>query len=545
VSAYDGYLERLLKEASGADKNKTPLAPDDATRLLEPRTVTLAFKTLLKCQFASVADLRVTVRLCERRIGQLGRTPLTDHLSLRLLTAHSKAGHLGRCLQLLELRLQRGFRPREREFDFCVKAIAVAQAAAAAATSSNSSVPRAVVESETMRNIYGTSSQSEQQLDNPTRWLDAILLNMKQRGVSLNLDLANRMLHAFVGHGYTGRAVHHFYRVVGVPNNNKNKNSTGAAQAPEETFLNNNNNSNSSPPRDWFSVPKQRTHVLAPKAVRLQFAAQPPPFYKVPSNYLNNATNTTDSNTTTNNQKNNSDTQLERETEPEYCSVSLTAAFSFAESLRHGACGHPPLELNVDSYNALLKACVFRGALRRAMHVLDHVIPNSSQNNHLLKPNTESYNWLLLGLAKVGDTATAQKYFTQMIAAAAASGGSRRCQPNGFTVQALVDGLLNRGDAATAITVVQDCFNQYSILPSYTTHCKILEFCLASGQVYEAKRHVYFLQQLWHWKPGKYDNSKALRGLMERTRANPQLQKPALQQLFAYFGERLDESDFL
>jgi beta-galactosidase/beta-glucuronidase len=62
--------------------------------------------------------------------------------------------------------------------------------------------------------------------------------------------------------------------------------------------------------------------------------------------------------------------------------------------------------------------------------------------------------------------------------------------------------------------------------------------------VYEAKRYVYFLQQLWHWKPNAYQSDEFCK-LMKATQANPQLQKEALQQLFAYFGEELTERDFL
>jgi hypothetical protein len=36
-----------------------------------------------------------------------------------------------------------------------------------------------------------------------------------------------------------------------------------------------------------------------------------------------------------------------------------------------------------------------------------------------------------------------------------------------------------------SMLMVQDCFNQYSVLPPYTTHLKILEFALARGLTYE------------------------------------------------------------
>jgi hypothetical protein len=103
--------------------------------------------------------------------------------------------------------------------------------------------------------------------------------------------------------------------------------------------------------------------------------------------------------------------------------------------------------------------------------------------------------------------------------------------------------MLNLGDVASAISLVQDCFNQHSILPSYQTHLKILEFALGTGLRYEAKRHVYFIQQLWRWEKNPY-HSEAFVRLMERTKKNPQLSREALEKVFAYFGEPLDNKDF-
>lgn len=140
------------------------------------------------------------------------------------------------------------------------------------------------------------------------------------------------------------------------------------------------------------------------------------------------------------------------------------------------------------------------------------------------------------GLARVGDVVTSQEYYHKML--------NHGLKPDAFTVRAIVDGLLNLSDAPAAITVVQDFFNQHSILPLYTTHLKIIEVCLARGMVHEAKRHVYFLQQLWHWEPNEY-HSKSFVKLMRATQRNTQLQKPALQQLFAYFGEALVDEDFM
>jgi hypothetical protein len=115
-----------------------------------------------------------------------------------------------------------------------------------------------------------------------------------------------------------------------------------------------------------------------------------------------------------------------------------------------------------------------------------------------------------------------------------------------YTIEAMVDGMLNMGDVAGASTFAQDVFNQHLKLPPYTTHLKIIEFGLASDLVYEAKRHVYLLQQIWKWEEpnnNDYHDAVVLRD-MELTKKNPKLSKVSLQKLFAFFGERLDESDF-
>ena len=529
VTQYDQYLEQLMKEhqQSSNDPNAITFHATDRQRLLDARTVTTAFKTLLKCKFDSPLDLRVTVRLWERRIGRLGQTEWTDHLSLRLLTANAKAGNLGRCLSLLELRAQQQFRPREREFYFTVTAISVA-ASAARASAANAGLGRKNTSSassslsyyeQTRRNIFIPDHSQDAALENPTRWLDAILMHMKQRGEPLTTSLANHMLRCYIGTGgCTGRAVHHFYRIQRHP-------VTTALVDDEEDDDENDtvgkdSNSQQSPqdqrPLHWLYVPEKRTHVLLPTQIKLVYKTQPPPYYKVPTQFKKDAVQSSASSPLT------------------IIPAPLLAAFAFADSLQHGACGHDPIVLNVQSYNALLQACVVRGALTRAMHCLDQLMPANNVN-----PNTQSFNYLLTGLARVGDVETMQEYYQKML-------HDHKLQPDTFTVQALVNGQLNRGDASAAITIVQNCFNQYNILPSYTTHLKLLEFCLATpGLVYEAKRHTYFVvQQLRHWKPSQYHTPSVVRR-MERTQRHPQLQWPALQQLFAYFGEQWEgESEF-
>ena len=109
--------------------------------------------------------------------------------------------------------------------------------------------------------------------------------------------------------------------------------------------------------------------------------------------------------------------------------------------------------------------------------------------------------------------------------------------------KALVDGQLNAADISGAVTLVQDAFNQHHVLPPYTSHLKIIEFALGNDLVFEAKRHVYFLQQLWKWQPSKEDTAE-FRKMMHLTKSNPKLSRKSLQRLFAYFGEELEEKDF-
>lgn len=528
VAKYDGYLKRLAEEkrektnemSSTSSISSSTLSKACVDRLLSAEVVILAFKVLIKCKVDTPTDLAANVRQWERYIGHLGRTPLTDHLSLRLLTANAKSGNLGRCLSLLELRAQKQYPPRDREFLYTVTAVQIAAGRPGT------------------KNIY-VSDDDQPALDNPTRWLDAILIHMKQRQQPLTKAIAMRMLQCYAGTGYTGKASHHFYRVARLPTRDE---MMKAKESDKGTDTNNNDSADPEAkqqqqqyhrPRDWFYVPELGRHSYQETQVKLHYSRVPPPFYKIPAQVqgklLYRADDPPDS---------PGRLRIERETEPDY-SIPLASAFAFAHSLQQGACGHDPVVFNVECYNALIKACVYRGALWRAMNVLDTVIRNSTDDDGVaLRPNHISYNMILAGLARVGDVITAQRYYHKML-------NEDNLVPDAFTVRAIVDGLLNLADAPAAVTVVQDFFNQHSVLPPYTTHCKILEFCLARGMIYEAKRYVYFIQQLWHWKPVENYHSKKFIQLMRATQHNTQLQKPALQRLFAYFGETLDDRDFL
>lgn len=222
-------------------------------------------------------------------------------------------------------------------------------------------------------------------------------------------------------------------------------------------------------------------------------------------------------------------TKLEWEKAKDF-SLSLTAAFAFADSLTHGACGHKPISLDLTSWNILIKVCCYKGAIIRALEIVNDKLPRNG-----LKANSFTYNTILAGLARVGDRDFMREVLIKMT--------NSTISPNKCTVQALVDGYLNVGDIGGAATIVQDIFNQHNILPPYTSHLKIIEFALASNQIYEAKRHVYFIQQLYKWEPTKND-PQSLTVFMNMTKKNPKLSKEALKKLFAYFGEELLDEDF-
>lgn len=77
-------------------------------------------------------------------------------------------------------------------------------------------------------------------------------------------------------------------------------------------------------------------------------------------------------------------------------SLSLTAAFAFADSLTHGACGHNPIKLDLTSWNTLVKACCYRGAMWRALEILNDTLPKQG-----ITPNAFTYNTIIAGLARL------------------------------------------------------------------------------------------------------------------------------------------------
>jgi len=572
-------------------------------KLLSPQTLSRAVRALTRCKL-DTPIMSQRIRDIERLVGKIGWTPITDDLSYRLLEANGKAGNVRRTLALLELRRKRGYPPREQ--------LSPLTLSYSGDESNNSdftvgpgekefihainSIQSAQLPLRRSRNIYlHESSLSESSLDNPTRYLDAILVNMSQRGVPLTSSMAARMLNCYASTGRTGKALHYFYKVVRDP---VEKDGT-YIPGPQPTHL------GKEDLQEWKIARKKEgvARMLTPadedgETVGQVTAADdgvsnvsddvvgevnssefegsygdmskranqrtkvrmimhpPPPFHKIPSAVKNapliqnrdqrpfsfegssgispSSTNFSPTSSSIHqmnpyDRKPKSMTKLEWELEREW-SLSLTAAFAFADSLTHGACGHSPIELDVVGWNSLIKACCYRGAFHRALKILNDTMPAKG-----IQPDSFSYNTVLAGLARVGDTENLRNILISMT--------NKNVPIDKYTVQAMVDGLLNMGDVSGASSMVQDIFNQHDTLPPYTTHLKIIEFALSNGLIFEAKRHVYFIQQLWKWQPSQHHSDEFCQ-LVSATKKNPKLSKDALQKLFCYFGEDLLDEDF-
>jgi hypothetical protein len=223
-------------------------------------------------------------------------------------------------------------------------------------------------------------------------------------------------------------------------------------------------------------------------------------------------------------------TKLDWEQQQDW-SLALTAAFSFADSLTHGACGHGPVELNVDSWNALIKACCYRGALWRAMQVLEETMPSKG-----IVPDAYSYTLLLDGLAKVGDLSSMRDYFWHV---------QNKDLVRRSNVRAMVDGMINAGDVAGAVTFLQDMYNQHQIIVKHNVHLKVLEVALASDLVWEAERYVTVMEQIRsHEVNFAWDEPDFCR-MLETFQKDPRTSRESIRKVFAYYGETLDERNFL
>jgi pentatricopeptide repeat protein len=492
VAGYQFYLQQWYQQHMQQQQQQQPSTTnhnetnglDEAVVLsenlkrlmLSPEITEKAFVAVLRCRLYTPVLSR-KIREWEQYIGTIGMTEMTDSLSLAMLEANGKAGNVGRAMKLLSLRKAKKYPPTEKEFVYAITAIEAA----------GLSLRR-------NRNVF-LPEKYQPQIDDPTRWLDAILLNMHQRDVILTTHMANRMLNTYASTGKSGKAIHFFFNTYRQPLEVK--------EGDDPDIIN--------------GMASQRNR---PVKIKMRMRP-PPPYHKVPSQVRGKLI-----------RKPGSDIKqlkLEVESDPHWSAV-LTSAMTFADSLKQGTGGHDPIELDLYSYSILMNVCVNRGSLWRAMHILDEVMPANG-----IEADVVAYNILLIGLARVGDVPTMKEYFRRMT--------SNGVNPSKETIQAVVDGLLNLGELVSAVSFCQDSFNQFSVLPPYTTHLKILEFALARGLVYEAKRHVSFIQQLWKWKPNKYHDENFCK-LMELTQNNPKLSKQALQKLFAYFGEKLNESDF-
>jgi pentatricopeptide repeat protein len=562
-------------------------------KLLSPKTLANAIRSLTRSKMDTPL-LSKRIREIERLVGLIGWTSITEELSYRLLEANGKAGNVTRTLALLELRKRRRYDPREqddRTFSIVDKAGILKLVEAHEELQSDETAPVPIERGEKefihaitaiqsaqlplrrSRNLYlHESSFTESALDNPTRYLDAILLNMSQRGVPLRPEMATQMLACYASTGRTGRALHYFYKVIRDPVEEDgyyipgphpthlsraeleewklSKRQEGRGRIVAKGYHDHDAqldvmDESDEDANDMQNVtPQHSTNRTKPRMIM----HPPPPFHKIPSNVKDSslarsyghkpfsfvgtpksATASPPSSLSQPTSVKSIKTKLDWEVDHEW-SLSLTAAFAFADSLTHGACGHEPIELDVGAWNCLLKACCYRGALHRALNILDKTMPQKG-----IDPDIYSYNTILAGLARVGDIATLKEYLVRMT--------NKRVPIDKYTVQAIADGLLNVGDISGASTMVQDIFNQHNTLPPYTTHLKIIEFALSNGLIFEAKRHVYFIQQLWKWQPSPHDE-KRFRDVMNATKHNPKLSKEALQKLFRYFSEELQDEDF-
>jgi pentatricopeptide repeat protein len=485
VARYEYYLKYFYQNEDRDDDDQVASVSNEIKQLFfSPETTQHAFIAVQRCRLPTNA-LSQKIREWERYIGSVGMTKMTDSLSLSMLEANGKAGNVGRSIQLLSLRKSREYPPKTSEFIHAITAIDAAS-----------------LYLRRNRNIF-LSENEQPKIDDPTRWLDAILLNMNQRDVALTTNMANRMLNAFARTGRSAKMTHYFYRVLRQPAGDNEEGNDATTTSKNEN-----------------SSHEMATFQNRPVRPRIKMRP-PPPYHKIPSQVRGKLV-----------RKPGSDIKqlkLERESDPDWSPV-LTSAISFADSLKQGACGHDPVELDLISYSILMKVCVNRGSLWRAMHIIDEVMPANR-----IEPDIVAYNTLLIGLSKVGDVPTMKEYIRQML--------SNGLNPTKETIEACIDSLLNLGDVGNAITLCQDYFNQYSVLPPYTSHLKILEMTLGRGLVFEAKRHVSFIQQIWKWEQNKY-HSEEFSKMLNLTQNNPNLSKEALQKMFAYFGYTLDESDF-
>lgn len=324
-SAYEAYIEALSRTNdgnldSGSDLNLKNNADDSDLLLFTPEAATNAAYALTRMKIPT-DELSWRVRSLEKLLGENSnlkqKIPFTYPLSLALLRANGKAGNVARTFDLLRLRGDLNFKPSVKEYEFAIQAI-----------SSNGVKLRTSID-----RVYKRDSDlADTTVDNPTKWLDSILVNMHQRGFKLtSVTLANQMINTYATSGRHGRASHFFFRI---------------REQHDDTKSN----------KVQMEWDKNRDI----------------PDYKTPSRIANDVIM--------------SRKRFINESSKDW-SLPITSAFQFAESLTHGACGHPPIQLDLTSWNTLMKVCIYRGALWRANRLLRVEIPR-----HGFKPDIISYN---------------------------------------------------------------------------------------------------------------------------------------------------------
>lgn len=169
---------------------------DAEQNILSSHTASLAIQSLLRTK-TQTAYLSTNIRHIERLLGSLQSIPMTNQLSFALLHANGKAGNIGRTMQLLALRKEHKFKPKKYEFQHAIQ-----------------SIISAGLDLRKHRNVYVPDEDDMQDpIDNPTRWLDAILINMEERGVTLDIKTANLMLNCFASTGRNAKATYWFFQV--------------------------------------------------------------------------------------------------------------------------------------------------------------------------------------------------------------------------------------------------------------------------------------------------------------------------------------------
>ena len=208
---YIRYLHNNINNDKYIDLNS-----NDSLNLLSPKTASLAIQSLLRTK-THTHDLSKSLRQVERLLGSLKTIKMTDELSYALLAANGKTGNIGRTLNLLRYRHSNKFIPRKYEFNVAIQ-----------------SIVSAGLDLRQFRNVYGKKYRSGgsrhpkkklndaytnenrflgHPVENPTRWLDAILINMHGRGVKLDIQTTNQMLNCFASTGRDAKASYWFYQI--------------------------------------------------------------------------------------------------------------------------------------------------------------------------------------------------------------------------------------------------------------------------------------------------------------------------------------------